>query len=259
VAHQTKDDPMIILPNQKLGFIAITKCASTSVEAALKGQKSVTTGGTAGLKHLPYTDVEKFVLPLLDTQTVERPHFFAVVRHPAARLLSWYNFRRRESLEAKKNPEKASRHIGDMALEEFVDQAILGEPGSKGHVHTQMHYVTDAAGRVAVDTLIRIEHLDALLSAFLERFNVHLEAPPARLNISPDSGTGAMPEALVARITASDRFGPDLDLYHQGVSALPDTLPLGKRAMKRAANQAARALKQEQGKLSPKPSPEDAE
>lgn len=232
---------MIILPNQGLGFISITKCASTSIEAALKTHKGIFIGGKAGLKHMHFRHVETFVLPLLASQAIERPHFFAVVRHPAARILSWFNYRNRATLETKKNSRKSARHLGDMTLEAFVDHAISGEKGPEGRVQTQMHYVTDAEGKVAMDTLIRIEHLDALLPGFLQRFGIRMEAAPTRLNISPTVVTGDMPAELVKKIEASDRFAPDLDLYERGITELPAELPEGKAAERRARKLAKKA------------------
>lgn len=211
---------MIILPQQGLGFIAVTKCASTSIEAALKGYDVFATGGTAGLKHLPYRHVEKFVLPLLDAFDMKRPHFFAVVRHPAARVLSWYNFRTRENIENKKNTRNTTRHVGDLSLEEFVDLAIAGKKGPYGRVKPQHKYLTDAKDNVAVQTLIKIEYLDELLPGFLARFGIEMAAAPTRRNISPTTVTGNMPEDLVRKIVSSTRFGLDMELYDQGIATL---------------------------------------
>lgn len=218
---------MIILPSSGLGFISITKCASTTIEGTLKNHKGIIMGGTAGLKHMRYRHVEEFILPLLKIYRAQRPHFFAVVRHPAARMLSWYNFRTRDNItHARPNSRRASRYLGTMSLEEFVEQEL--DPSAKvdgPRVQTQLNYLVDAKGNIGVDTLIKIEHLDAMLPDFMRHFNVRMEAVPPRLNTSPQAVTGGMSEDLIKKIVTSDRFGPDLDLYHKGVESLPNGLP----------------------------------
>ena len=79
---------MIILPNKGLGVIFITKCASTTIEAGLSGHKGILIGGSAGLKHTTYQRFETHLLPFLKANKIERPHFFAITREPAERLLS---------------------------------------------------------------------------------------------------------------------------------------------------------------------------
>lgn len=217
---------MIILPNQKIGFISITKCASTTIEAALKQHKGVITGGTAGLKHMRFKHVDEFILPMLKTYRIERPHFFAVVRHPAARLLSWYNFRTRDDLaKARDGSKKAARYVGAMSLEEFIEQELASKSVSPtARIQSQLSYVTDKKGNIGVDTLIKIEAVDAILPDFLRHFRIQMDNVPVRKNVSPTTATGGMAEDLVKKIISSDRFGPDLELYHKGVDALPSDL-----------------------------------
>ena len=73
---------------------------------------------------------------------------------------------------------------------------------------------------MAVQTLIKIEYLDELLPGFLARFGIEMAAAPTRRNISPTTVTGNMPEDLVRKIVSSTRFGPDMELYDQGIATL---------------------------------------
>lgn len=239
---------MIILPNQKLGFIAISRCASASVETALKVHNAVIIGGAPELKHIRYRDVEQFILPFLTLEQVAPPHLFAVVRHPAARLLSWYNFRAQQALAA------AGGQAVVPSLAAFVDAALSNETAPLHEstmgtgILTQCDYVMDATGARRVDTLIKIEHLDALLASFVERFNVNLDSVIARLNVTSNPLAAQMPDELIRKIATSDRFGPDLDLYHQGIETLPDTLPQAKQRVKNPEKVAAKLAASQQKK-----------
>jgi hypothetical protein len=160
------------------------------------------------------------------TYRIERPHFFAVVRHPAARLLSWYNFRTRDDLaKARDGSKKAARYVGAMSLEEFIEQELASKSVSPtARIQSQLSYVTDKKGNIGVDTLIKIEAVDAILPDFLRHFRIQMDNVPVRKNVSPTTATGGMAEDLVKKIISSDRFGPDLELYHKGVDALPSDL-----------------------------------
>lgn len=125
--------------------------------------------------------------------------------------------------------------MGSQSFEEFVEQELAPRKlGDSARIQSQRSYVVNKAGQIGVDTLIKIEYLDALLPDFLRRFGIKMAAPPTRLNISPTTVTGDMSEDLVRKISTSERFGPDLDLYNRGVEVLPDSLPERTRRERKA-------------------------
>ncbi|MEX0301546.1 MAG: sulfotransferase family 2 domain-containing protein [Leisingera sp.] len=210
---------MIILPNKGLAFISITKCASTTIESAFKRYKGIFIGGTPGLKHTKYRQIEQFILPFLEAKKVQRPHFFAVTREPADRLMSWYKFRQRDDLANARSSHRFKKNfVENMSFEEFAEGALA----RKEHpfkVETQHSFVVNSQNKVMVDTLVRIEYLDAFLPDFLRGFKIKPPQKMARRNISPTNKDKGMSDALRAEINQSALFREDYELYLSSLSA----------------------------------------
>ena len=215
---------MIILPNKGLGFISVTKCASTTIEAALSETKGIFIGGTTGLKHTKYRLAERFFLPFLEAKGVALPHFFAVTRDPADRLLSWYKYRQRDQIaNAGKNSRIKANYTGDISFEEFALGAIAPNPTSKFNIETQMSFVLGESRDVEVGTLIKVEAVDELLPILLESFGIELKNTIERKNISPTPSSAKMSDELRKKINESDTFSGDFDLY-KGSAGTPGEL-----------------------------------
>lgn len=209
---------MIILPNKGLAFISVTKCGSTSVEAAMQEYKGIFIGGTTGLKHTKYRHIEEFVLPFLDTKKIKRPHFFAVTREPADRLMSWYKFRQRDQLaNAPTDSKKKLNFIHGISFEEFAEAVLTREKGPMFSVDTQRSFVEDANGDVKVDTLIRLESLNVIFPKLLRKFKIRPPESFERKNISPKDKESEISDELRDRINKSSRFKQDFLLYRNSI------------------------------------------
>lgn len=215
---------MIVLPNKGLGFISVTKCASTTIEAALSRKKGIFVGGTTGLKHTKYRLVERYILPFLEIKGVEKPHFFAVTRDPADRLLSWYKYRQRDQIaKASKNSRIKQNYTGDITFEEFAFGAIGENPEPKYKIETQKSFLIGDTKEIEVGTLIKVEAVDSLLPVLLDAFAIEAPTTMERKNISPTPSNAVMSDELRAKINESETFKDDFDLYQSSAST-PEAL-----------------------------------
>jgi hypothetical protein len=104
---------MIIDYKNKLVFIATTKNASTSIEYSLKALPycGVIGGGNPRLKHMGFDVFQEIRSPL----RLEKFMTWSVVRHPVDKLVSWYNYRRRDQIKG------TQRYLGGVSFSEYVD------------------------------------------------------------------------------------------------------------------------------------------
>lgn len=214
---------MIIDVRKNLAFLAITKCASTTVEGVLNqvAPRAINIRGNPALKHTTYRQVEKFIIPFLKSKNIERPHFFAVIREPAERLLSWYLYRTRDELaKAPENSPKGKRYTGNISINEFVMMNIepCDEETSERQASitdTQFSFLQDSGGKIGVDTIIPIQHLNDYLPIFLNEFGYNF--PRRKLNMkrnqSPTSNQISINDDLRNAINTSDRFRQDYEIF----------------------------------------------
>lgn len=181
---------MIALPQHGLVFLALTKCASTAIEAALEPHGQIVTRGAPALKHMHYRGFERFVQPML-RRTGHPRHSYDVVcvfREPVDWLHSWWRYRSRAELR----PRDAARHgnyIGDMPFADFCDAYVTGSDTRATSVGCQSAFVRDRDGEVGVDRIFRYDDLPVFVDFLSNRIGerIHLDAvnvsPPAELRL----------------------------------------------------------------------------
>jgi hypothetical protein len=216
---------MIIFPQQGLGFVSITKCASTTIEAGLSNQKVLFIAGTSGLKHTSYKIFEAHILPLLEAKKIPRPHFFAITREPADRLLSWYKYQQRDRIvNAKEGSSKSDKYTGNLTFEEYAEGALSIRPDKMFKFKPQRAFLVDQSQKVAVETLVRIEHVDDLLPHLFRHYRIAWPDTVERRNISPTPKGAKMTDELRKRINESDTFFADYELYRGSASTKQELL-----------------------------------
>lgn len=91
---------MLIGVEKEFVFIANTKAASTAMENALFKHAEIQYGGNPGRKHISWRKVRrKFdFLNAITVDWLDQAHSFAIMRDPIDWTLSWYNYRRRETV-----------------------------------------------------------------------------------------------------------------------------------------------------------------
>ena len=87
---------MLISVKKRFVFIANSKSASTSIEAALGRHAEIHHGGSPARKHIGWREVRKEYAFLFDNKKYDPGTFlrFGVVRQPVDWVLSWFNYRR---------------------------------------------------------------------------------------------------------------------------------------------------------------------
>jgi hypothetical protein len=152
----------------------------------------------------------------------------ATVREPVERFISAFNFVREGGInhpnqgavqQARNWAPRLQRHktIGAFLRDTAAVAAIMA-PGS-GHTHFDhlMPWVTDAAGRLDVDFVIRQTHVDADFGSLCELFRLRLKAGTVR----PFNVTGRKPPITAeTRAVLADLLEDDIALYGRIVSSI---------------------------------------
>ena len=105
---------MLISIKKRFIFIASSKTASTSIEAALTPYAEIHRGGSPQRKHISWKEARKEYNFLLNIDTYNPETFFkfGVVREPIEWVISWYNYRHRNKKLPNSLPE-------NMTFEQF--------------------------------------------------------------------------------------------------------------------------------------------
>ena len=186
-----------------LAFLAMTKAASTAVEAALRPHCDVVLTGAPGLKHMRLRRFERTVRPLLETPS--RPiQTVAVFREPIDWLGSWYRYRQRPAIAGKANS------TADMSFEAFVADYLSDDPPQHARVGRPLEFVRSQTVEQGIDRLFRYDDLGALETFLGERIGAAISLP--RLNVSPKANLD-LPEPAQTRLAAY--FAPEYRIYSE--------------------------------------------
>ncbi len=147
---------MMVLREQELVFLAYNKAGSSSIEAALKDERSVVLEGYARLAHpllrspLPWKHMRALEFERLFrwSSSVRSAHRVAVVRNPWDRMVSVYSYQRQTIPD--RHPLAVSHEFG----------AYVRAGGSGASFMTFSDFAGDGKGGLAVDTVLRCEHLN---------------------------------------------------------------------------------------------------
>jgi hypothetical protein len=207
---------MIALPQHGLVFLAMTKCASTAIEAVLEPHGQIVTRGAPALKHMHYRGFEKFVQPML-RRTGHPRHSYEVVclfREPVDWLHSWWRYRSRPELR-RRGSSPHDNYTGDLPFAAFCDAYVDGSDPRAASVGRQANFVRDRDGEVGVDRIFRYEDLPVFVDFLSDRVGQRLSldavnvSPPATLRL-PAATRSALREHLAPEYAIYD----DIDTTH---------------------------------------------
>lgn len=161
---------VIISIPHRFVFLAVPKCASTSIEAALQPYGSVSFVGPSEIKHIRLADYERYVAPLLATKRIDTAsfEFFAVFREPVDWLRSWWRYRSRAELGEINHPDHKN-YTGNISFDEFIREYMRPKPAAFARVGRQSRYLIKETGGFGPVTLYRYDEIDTFIADISDR------------------------------------------------------------------------------------------
>ncbi|WP_336367058.1 sulfotransferase family 2 domain-containing protein [Marinobacter sp. C2H3] len=124
---------------------------------------------------------------------------FSIVRHPLDRAYSAYNYLKKGGMPKYKADAEFSKFINRFpSFDAFVFD-WLSKPGKVNcyiHFLPQTHFVTDFSGKLLVDKLGKLEHLDALLAELQTDWRLDLQVEHLNASRTSDSGPAVCHETV---------------------------------------------------------------
>lgn len=155
---------MLISDEYDFLFIHIPKCAGLSVTSLLEPysyprersflRRTYTVlpfGRNVGLMQLPIHATAPWAQGKLGSAHYSRLHSFAIVREPADRIISLYEYIRRSRRHHR------NREVGTMDFSQFIEDLVT-KHGNR--TKRQVDFVCDDTGRIIVDRIMRFENLE---------------------------------------------------------------------------------------------------
>jgi hypothetical protein len=179
---------MKISTKHGFAFLCMPKCASTSVETAIRKYCNVHFWGYPALKHIDAKDFHKYILAFhrkaLPKVSIET---FCIMREPIEWLHSWYKYRSRDELKEAAHPFRRN-YTGDISFNQFVDSCLAGDDApSYAKVGSQAEFVRLEDGTIGVDRIFRLERMEQVSEYLTEKvgeeitFSHRNQSPPRSL------------------------------------------------------------------------------
>ena len=214
---------MLIGVEKRFVFIANSKTASTSIEAALMRHVEIHRGDTPQRKHIQLRDIlVEYGFPFDQPDYAPANFFkFGVMRDPIDWFHSWYRFRRGNKVQHALPL--------DMSFEAFWARNDWNRSFADGRPRHQRHHFQAADGTLLADYIIPYADLGAHFGQICDAFGV--ESPLPRKNVSqvksklPDLAPALLDE-MRAFYAEDYALYDDLDRINQaGLEALARTRP----------------------------------
>lgn len=186
---------MLISVEKRFVFVANTKTASTSIEAALGEYAEIHRDGTPARKHTPLHEVLEsydFVFSRPE-HTPERFFKFGVMRDPIEWILSWYRYRRGNQVESPL-PQ-------DLSFADFwarKDWNIERPQGAGKNLQKDLFCAPD--GRVLADAILPYHQLGELFGQICDELGINNPLP--RHNVSVLQDHEDLPQSLLEEMRA---------------------------------------------------------
>ncbi|MEO0387028.1 MAG: hypothetical protein AAF281_05790 [Pseudomonadota bacterium] len=201
---------MVHIPS-RLAFLATPKCASTSVENALRPHCQFIATGFPSMTHMHVNRYNRFVRPLLKATGFPDVKTTCLFREPIDWVGSWWRYRRQDRFSGEESTKT-------MSFETYAQRYIEGEKLPflpKGH---QAGMFWGPEGRVVLaDYIFRYEDLD-LYAEFWSR-KIGKTVKFGRHNVSPDMAAALSPgveDALRAYLATDYQIWNEVALRRDG-------------------------------------------
>lgn len=190
---------MLLSSKHGFAFLCMPKCASTSIEIALRNHCTVRITGQPNLKHMDARTFHRYIgsmhkelLPSVDIEVV------CVMREPLEWLHSWYRYRTREELKNPAHPNR-SNYTGDLDFDEFLKAYMSKERPPFADVGSQRQFVELEDGSLGVDRIFRIDNMEGFKSYFEEKVGEEINIPIENVSPSMDMDLGRFREWRIKR------------------------------------------------------------
>lgn len=183
---------MLIGLERKFVFVANTKTASTSIEAALGPVAEIALSGSPADKHITLHDAIR-THPGIFTQPGQWPRFFfkfGVMREPLDWINSWFRYRKSNRVESPLPAE--------MTFAEFWERQDWNFRRADGRRYLQRHMFCGPQGKVLADVIIPHHRLPDMFSEICRALEVAVPLP--RENVSRLREGGAPDRALETKL-----------------------------------------------------------
>jgi hypothetical protein len=169
-----------------VAFLCMPKCASTSIEQAIKPFFNINFAGSPNTKHINaqffFESLHSIHLKLHPRVKIES---FCLMRDPLDWIESWYRYRSRNQLKNKNNRDH-QRYTGEMSYDEFIKEYISKRKRKPfASIDRQYNFLAMNDGEIGVDHIIPMNRMD-LVSDFLSK-KIGREIKIQNKNISPKS------------------------------------------------------------------------
>lgn len=187
----------------RLVVLAMPKCASSALEAALAPHMDVVVQGLPAAKHTPYRKYHRFLKKYFEGYSDGPMETLCLFREPLDWLNSWWRYRGRAGVP---NPKRSTR---EMTFDAFVN-LYLDAGGPPADLGRQSKFISDAQGTISVDHLFRYEEIDKAIGFIANRMDLDISLDC--LNVSPPAHAD---EALTrdTRKRAHEILALDFEIY----------------------------------------------
>lgn len=164
--------------SRRLVVLAMPKCASSALEAALAPHMDVVISKMPSAKHTPFRKYQRHLKRYFENLAGGPMETACLFREPVDWLNSWWRYRARADIP---NPAKSSRELD---FETFV-QLYLDDAKPPANLGRQSRFISDAEGVPGVDHLFRYDRIDQLVDFIATRMEIPVLLD--RQNVSPQA------------------------------------------------------------------------
>ncbi|SDE59363.1 sulfotransferase family 2 domain-containing protein [Ruegeria marina] len=190
---------------KKFIFVANTKTASTSIEAALMRYSDIVRAGDPRRKHTSlYEGIRTYPVVFRNPHHRPESYFkFGVMRDPIEWIGSWYRYRSGNKVES---PLPA-----DMSFADFWARADWNIRFGNGQKHLQRNMFTTPDGDLLADVIIPYHKVSEMFAEICTLLKI--DDPLPRKNVSQRTDTGWIPQDLLEEMRTF--YAEDYALYNR--------------------------------------------
>lgn len=196
---------MLISLKKNIAYLAMTKTASTSIEAALTPYCDIAYYKNPRVKHISYRRYKKFVVPYIESLGFKDIETTCLIREPISWLSSWYRFRSRDEVIGQ--PESTE----NLSFDEFA-MLYMDKDSDLPRFGSQSRFMSGFNGTPAIDYVFRYENLPVFADFLNTRFHRKFEF--AHLNPSPTRTASLSPNV---KKQLEEYLAPEYEIYESAL------------------------------------------